>query len=161
MIAEFLQLLLLIIIANGAPILIRMVLNDNLSLAVDFGIKLSDSNRLFGSSKTWRGILAALLATTIVATLLGYPAETGFLIAVYAVLGDLLSSFIKRRFAMAPSSKAPLLDQIPESLFPALMLMQIFNLETLSVILLVFFFTTIDMVVTHFLYHWRVFKKSF
>ncbi len=161
MIAEFIQLLLLIIIANGAPILIRMALNDNLNLAVDFGIELSDNNRLLGSSKTWRGIFAALLATTIAALLLGYSAKTGFSIAVYAALGDLLSSFIKRRLAMVPSSKAPLLDQIPESLFPAMMLMQTFNLEMSSVILLVFFFTIIDMVVTHFLYYWRVYKKSF
>lgn len=161
MIAEFLQLLLLIIIANGAPILIRMALNDNLNLAVDFGIELSDNNRLLGSSKTWRGIFAALFATTIAALLLGYSAKIGLSIAVYAALGDLLSSFIKRRLEMAPSSKAPLLDQIPESLFPAMMLMQTFNLEMSSVILLVFFFTIIDMVVTHFLYYWKVYKKSF
>lgn len=161
MIAEFIQLLLLIIIANGAPILIRMALSDNLNLAVDFGIELSDNNRLLGSSKTWRGIFAALLATTIAALLLGYSAKTGFSIAVYAALGDLLSSFIKRRLEMASSSKAPLLDQIPESLFPAMMLMQTFNLEMSSIILLVFFFTIIDMVVTHFLYYWKVYKKSF
>ncbi len=125
---EFLQLLLLIIIANGAPILMRVLLKDALNLAVDFGNKLSDSNRIFGSSKTWRGVFAALVATSASAWLLGYYPETGLLIAVYAILGDLLSSFIKRRLAMAPSSKAPLLDQVPESFFPAFMMMQTFNI---------------------------------
>ncbi len=34
--------------------------------------------------------------------------------------GDLLSSFLKRRLALAPSSRATGIDQIPESLFPLL-----------------------------------------
>jgi hypothetical protein len=34
--------------------------------------------------------------------------------------GDLLSSFLKRRLGLAPSSRATGLDQIPESLFPLL-----------------------------------------
>jgi hypothetical protein len=38
------------------------------------------------------------------------------------------SSFIKRRLGTAPISMTPSqLDQVPESLFPALMLMQAFN----------------------------------
>jgi CDP-2,3-bis-(O-geranylgeranyl)-sn-glycerol synthase len=34
--------------------------------------------------------------------------------------GDLLSSFLKRRLGLPPSSKASGFDQIPESLFPLL-----------------------------------------
>jgi hypothetical protein len=34
--------------------------------------------------------------------------------------GDLLSSFVKRRLNLPPSSRATGLDQIPESLLPAL-----------------------------------------
>lgn len=156
---EFLQLLLLIIIANGAPLLMRMLLNDYLNFAVDFGSKLSDNNRVLGASKTWRGILAALVATSIAAWLLGYSPEIGFLVAMYAVLGDLLSSFIKRRLTMVSSSNAPLLDQVPESFFPALMLMQTFHLDVSSVLWLVLIFTLIDIVMTYIFDRWRVFKK--
>ena len=46
---------------------------------------------------------------------------TGLLIALFAMLGDLLSSFIKRRLGMSPSTRALGLDQIPESLLPMLM----------------------------------------
>ena len=95
MTTEFLHLLLLIIVANGAPILIRVLLKDGFNVAVDFGKCLPDSKRIFGSSKTWRGMIAALISTPVAAWLLGHLPETGFLIAVYAVLGDLLSSFIK------------------------------------------------------------------
>ncbi len=146
---ELLQLLLLIIIANGTPILIRVLLNDSFKLAVDFGQKLPDNKHLFGPSKTWRGIFAALSATAVAAWLLGYSVNTGLLVAVYAVLGDLLSSFIKRRLGMRPSSMAPLLDQVPESLFPAFMMKQVFNLDISSVILLVLIFIITELMLSH------------
>lgn len=158
---ELLTLLLLIIIANGAPILIQLLLNDCFNLAVDFGQKLPDNNRLFGSSKTWRGALAALLATTVAAWLLGYSPETGLLVAVYAVLGDLFSSFIKRRLSMKPSSMAPLLDQVPESLFPAFMLKEGFNLDISAVILLVLIFIITELLLSHILYRYGVRKKPY
>ena len=116
MTAEFIQLLLLIIIANGAPVLMRIIFGDHLNSPVDFGITLPDNHPVFGSSKTWRGIFAALLMTSVAASLMNFPFAIGFLIAGYAVAGDLTSSFIKRRLSLAPSSKAPILDQAPESL---------------------------------------------
>ncbi|NOQ90548.1 MAG: CDP-archaeol synthase [Gammaproteobacteria bacterium] len=161
MTVEFLLLLLLIIIANGAPILIRRLLNGGFNLAVDFGQKLPDKNRLFGSSKTWRGIAAALFATATAAWLLGYSPETGMLVAVYAILGDLGSSFMKRRLSMASSSMAPLLDQVPESLFPALMMRHTFNLDILSVILLVLIFIIIELALSHILYKYGIRKKPY
>ena len=100
------HLLLLIIIANGAPIILRALMGKRLDYAIDFGYRLADKNPLFGSSKTWRGVIAALIITSITAVLIGYPASTGAQIAIYSVLGDVLSSFIKRRLGMAPSSMA-------------------------------------------------------
>ena len=94
---DSLQLLLLIIIANGAPIILRALMGKRLDFAIDSGYRLADNNPLFGSSKTWRGVIAALIITSIAAVLIGYPASTGAQIAIYSVLGDDLSSFIKRR----------------------------------------------------------------
>ncbi|MCK5395367.1 MAG: CDP-archaeol synthase [Gammaproteobacteria bacterium] len=158
---ELLQLLLLIIIANGAPILIRELLNNKYDLAVDFGGKLPDDKRIFGPSKTWRGILAAIIATTAAAWVLGYSPVTGLLIATYAILGDLISSFIKRRLAIEPSNMAPLLDQIPESLFPALMMMETFKLSISSVILLVLIFVIIELLLSRTLYRWGIRKRPY
>ncbi len=158
---EFLSLLLLIIIANGVPILIRRLLNNHFNLAIDFGQCLTDNHRLFGPSKTWRGFLASLFATTISAGVLGLSAETGMLVATYAIAGDLVSSFIKRRLAMAPSSMAPLLDQLPESLLPAVMLKEVFHLDMSAVILLVLIFVIIDFLLSHILYRYGVRKKPY
>ena len=158
---DLLSLLLLIIIANGAPVLIRRLLNDSFYLAIDFGQKLPDKNRLFGASKTWRGVFAALFATPAAAWLLGYSLETGLLVAVYAITGDLFSSFIKRRLSMKTSSMAPLLDQVPESLLPAYMLREVFKLDIPAMIQLVLIFVIIELVLSHILYRWGVRKKPY
>jgi len=161
MTAEFLQLLLSIIIANAAPILLRVLLNDRFDLAVDFGFRLPDNRRIFGPSKTWRGIFAAIAATSVAAWMFGYSPQTGLLIAIYAIFGDLFSSFIKRRIAMAPSSRAPLLDQVPESLFPAFMMRNEFDLNLISITWLVLIFVIIDLTVSRILFKWGVRKRPY
>lgn len=158
MTVELLQLSLLIIIANGAPIIIRLLLKDVFNCAVDFGHKLPDHNPIFGESKTWRGIIAALTATGIAAWLLGYSAQTGLLVALYAILGDLGSSFIKRRLGKPASSMAIFLDQIPESLLPALMMRQVFNLDISSVFQLVLIFIITELLLSFILYKYGVRK---
>lgn len=143
------HLLLLIIIANGAPIILRALMGRRLDVAIDFGYRLADNNPLFGSSKTWRGVIAAVIFTSIVAVLIGYPASTGAQIALYAVLGDVFSSFIKRRLGMAASSMAPLLDQVPESLLPAVMLMDTFEMDIQSIIILVCVFIIMELLLSY------------
>ena len=51
-----------------------------------------------------------------------FNAEAGERLAhgAMAMLGDLFSSFVKRRLNLSPGSRATGLDQIPESLFPLL-----------------------------------------
>ena len=157
----FFELLLLIIIANGAPILIRVIVNDRFNRAVDFGQKMPDGKHIFGYSKTWRGIFAALICTAIAAPVLGHPVEIGLLVALYAVAGDLISSFIKRRLAMEPSSMAPVIDQVPESLLPATMLKQHFGLDYVGVLLLVLIFIIIELLLSHILYKWGIRKRPY
>ena len=158
---ELLKLLLLIIIANGAPIVIRVLLKDIFNVAIDFDHELPDNNPIFGNSKTWRGIITAFIATPAAAWLIGYSPNTGLLVALYAILGDLASSFIKRRLGKPVSSMAPLLDQIPESLFPALMMMEVFKLDITSVIQLVLIFIITELLLSHVLYKWGVRKHPY
>jgi CDP-2,3-bis-(O-geranylgeranyl)-sn-glycerol synthase len=112
-----LKLLILLTIANGTPVVAKKVFGDRFAWPIDGGLVLPDGRPLFGRSKTLRGIVAALGVTTVAAPLLGLDAEVGALVAVAAMAGDLLSSFLKRRLGLAPSSQAVGLDQIPESLF--------------------------------------------
>lgn len=115
------KILLLIIIANGSPVVAQKLLGERWQSPVDAGKHFIDGKPLLGATKTWRGILAACITTSLVAWIMHLPFMTGFLIALCAMLGDLLSSFLKRRLGMRSSSMALGLDQIPESLFPLLM----------------------------------------
>ena len=60
--------------------------------------------------------------------------------AAAAMIGDLLSSFIKRRLDMPPSSQALGLDQLPESLLPLLAGCRALSLSGLDIILAVAIF---------------------
>lgn len=156
MVIGSLQLLSLIIVANGAPVLARLMFGSRFNAPIDNGITLADHRALFGHSKTWRGIASAFLATATCALIFGYPVQTGIQIAGAAISGDLLSSFIKRRLALPPSTEAPILDQVPEALFPALLMMQSFHLLLIDTVWLVIVFAVIDLIATRMLQRWRV-----
>lgn len=104
--------------ANGTPVIATKILGRTFAYPVDFGIAFWDGQPLFGASKTLRGIVLAVLLTSVAAALIGLEWTFGALIAVTAMFGDLLSSFI-RRMGLIPSSQCIGLDQIPESLFSA------------------------------------------
>ncbi len=115
----FFTVLFLLVVANGTPVLTARLLGEHARQRIDFGRRLADGHDLFGPSKTWRGLLAALATTAIAAALLGHPPAFGAIIAALAMAGDLISSFIKRRRGLASSSQSTGLDQLPESVLPA------------------------------------------
>jgi CDP-2,3-bis-(O-geranylgeranyl)-sn-glycerol synthase len=115
------QMLVLVALANTAPLVAKKLLGRRFSLAMDFGLFFPDGMPWLGPSKTWRGLAAALLACGLLAPLIGLAWTTGLLLAFGAVLGDALSSFTKRRLRIPSSGKAPGLDQIPEVLVPLLL----------------------------------------
>ncbi len=113
-----LQLLVLVGVANASPLVAKKIFGEALAFPLDGGARFIDGRPFLGAAKTIRGIVASLIATPIAAALTGLGWEVGALIAAAAMAGDLLSSFVKRRLGLKPSSKAVGLDQIPESLFP-------------------------------------------
>jgi CDP-2,3-bis-(O-geranylgeranyl)-sn-glycerol synthase len=114
------QLLAVLVVANGTPIIVEKLLGKFLAFPIDGGATFADGNPLFGSSKTLRGLALSIVATTAVAPLIGLSWKVGALVALVAMIGDLFSSFLKRRMGLAPSCQAIGLDQIPESLLPLL-----------------------------------------
>lgn len=157
----FVHLLLLIIIANGAPVFVSYVCGSCCAWPVDFGKLLFDGQPVLGKSKTWRGLLAAMTVTPVCAWLLGHSPETGGLIAVFSMLGDLLSSFIKRRMKISPSSMSLFLDQVPEALLPAVVVMNVFYLDIVSVVLLVSLFVVAELLLSRILYKWGVRQRPY
>jgi hypothetical protein len=91
-----LQLLILVVVANGTAVVAKKLLGTAFGRPLDGGAVFVDGQPIFG------------------------PSGMGVLIATFAMAGDLFSSFVKRRLRLGSSSMAIGLDHIPESLFPLL-----------------------------------------
>jgi CDP-2,3-bis-(O-geranylgeranyl)-sn-glycerol synthase len=117
---HILQLLVLMTLANGTPIVAKKIFGPRFSFPLDAGTIFFDGRPLFGHSKTIRGIVVSILITTASAPLIGLDLTIGAIAAGAAMAGDLFSSFVKRRLNLPPSGQALGLDQVPESLFPML-----------------------------------------
>lgn len=152
----YLKLLLLLGVANGAPLFGQRLLRERFARPLDGGRRFFDGRRLFGRSKTVRGVLLALVLTPVAAELLGVGGAAGFAIALFAMLGDLASSFTKRRLGLVSSSQAFALDQIPESLFPLLAVRARFGLGAAEITLLVATFLVLELAISRVLFRLRL-----
>jgi CDP-diglyceride synthetase len=138
-----LELLALLVVANGAPIIARHLFGNCCLWPIDGGLKLPSGNRLLGESKTLRGLLAAVVLTAAIAPLMEIDWHWGAAIGGLAMAGDLLASFSKRRLGYPPSSQAVGIDQIPESLVPLLVIAPSFQLQPWSIFMIVLAFVVV------------------
>jgi CDP-2,3-bis-(O-geranylgeranyl)-sn-glycerol synthase len=150
------HVLFLVTIANGSPLLAKWLMWDTLSGPVDRDLRFTDGRPVFGRSKTIRGLLVSVVSTALAAQLTGLGWSRGALIAMMAMAGDLLSSFIKRRLGMEPSTMALGLDQIPESVFPALLAAQFVTLSITDVVAVGLLFLGGGLLVSRILYALKV-----
>jgi hypothetical protein len=134
------KVLFLLTMANAAPVLGEWLFGDKWAAPIDRGLILKDGQPLFGKSKTFRGIVLAIIVTTMSSPLIGLELLDGAMISVGAMIGDLFSSFLKRRLRMPPGSVAIGLDQIPEALLPALVAKCALPLTLFDVFAIVFGF---------------------
>ena len=145
---HILQLLVLMTLANGTPIVAKKIFGPRFSFPLDAGTIFFDGRPLFGPSKTIRGILISVLITTAIAPLIGLEGA--------AMAGDLFSSFVKRRLDFPPSSQALGLDQVPESLFPMLACRDALSLTIPDIALGVGVFFIGELVLSRLLYQVHV-----
>jgi CDP-2,3-bis-(O-geranylgeranyl)-sn-glycerol synthase len=122
-------------VANAAPLLFGG------GRILDGGRLLSDGQPIFGAHKTVRGVIAGIIAGSAIGAaeslvdsrlLLG-----GFLIALGAVLGDLLGAFIKRRLKVDPGKPFPILDQLDFVLGSLILGYSFFQIGLISAVLVV------------------------
>jgi len=136
---------LLLITANGAPVIVGVLLGDRWAWPLDGHTRFMDQRPLLGTSKTLRGLVMAIAATAVVAMLLGMTWLEGAGFGLLAMLGDLCSSFIKRRLGVPSSKSVPLLDQLPESLLPAWVLQPVLGTTTTGMLAAVAAFFVVDL----------------
>jgi len=107
-------------VANATPVVLGG------GAPIDRGKLFRDGRPIFGAGKTIRGFVAGLIVGSIVGVLQGVVAVLqgvvtgqayiyvmrGLLLALGALVGDLLGSFIKRRLDIPRGGAAPVLDQL-------------------------------------------------
>ena len=96
-------------------------------------------------------LIAAIVATAIVAVLLGMTWFEGASFGLLAMLGDLCSSFIKRRLGFPSSQSVPLLDQLPESILPVWMMQVVLGPTMIEMFAAVAAFFVIDLLLSRLL----------
>ena len=143
------ELLSLLVVANGSPVVISILLRDHLAWPLDGTRRFIDGQRLFGPSKTIRGVLVAVAATALIAPACGLDRVTGALFGLLAMAGDLCSSFVKRRLGYAPGATRPLLDQLPESLLPLWLLQPATGASHLEMAIAMAAFIVLDLLLSY------------
>jgi CDP-diglyceride synthetase len=156
-----LQLLVLLTVANGIPVIAKKLFGNIFAQPLDGGVIFLDHRPLFGPSKTIRGILFSSIITTIFAPLTGLEWKIGVVVAIMAMTGDLFSSFLKRRMKLPSSSRAIGLDQIPESLFPILACRPMLGLTVLDIVVVVALFFIGENLLSLLLFKWGIRDRPF
>ena len=151
-----LKLVVLLTVANGTPVIANKLFGNYFNQPLDCGVVFFDERPVFGRSKTIRGIIFSLIATTALTPLLGFEWTTGLWIASVAMAGDLFSSFLKRRLNSPPSSRATGVDQIPECLLPTLAIRSTVSLGALDVVFIVIIFFLGQVILSRLFFEWNI-----
>ncbi len=157
----YLQLLIVVIAANGSPILGRLLRTSFWSTPLDLGARFVDGQPLLGSSKTFRGVVFGVVTAGLIAEVIALPFEIGIMIGALAMCGDVVSSFAKRRFRLPSESMAVGLDQIPESLFPLLGVKTLYGLSWPGIGLTVCGFLILELLLSVVLYKLHIRKHPY
>jgi len=151
-----LQVLVLLTLANGTPVIAKGILGDRFAIPMDGGAKFVDGRPILGSSKTVRGIFLSILVTSAFGPVIGLDWKIGALVASVAMAGDLFSSFLKRRINLPAGGKATGLDQVPESLFPLLVCRSALQLTALDIVAGTAIFLVGELLLSRLLYHFHL-----
>jgi len=139
------RLLVLLAVANGAPVVAKNVFGTRWIAPLDGGWRFVDGRPLLGPSKTVRGFIAAVASTAVAAALMGFSLGLGSMLGAFAMLGDALSSFVKRRLGIASSGRAIGIDQIPEALLPLIVVRGALELSLPEVVAITLAFFVLEI----------------
>lgn len=142
--------LLLVCAANTAAWAAGRIFGRHWAAPLDFGAVLKDGQRLFGSHKTWRGLIAGAVASGWLAAALGPGFLLGAAFGATSMAGDALSSTIKRRLGREPGTEVALLDQVPEAMLPLAVFGPALGLGFLAMVGVTLAFTLLDVAATGF-----------
>ncbi len=123
------ELVLFLVWVNFLPFVANLGMGGRYNYPVDCNLAWGDGRRLLGNHKTWRGLAASVLGGTAVAPLVGLSWGAAASAAALAMVGDLATSFIKRRLSRPSGHPLFGLDQTLEGALPLLVLVPAVGLD--------------------------------
>ncbi len=142
---DMVRALALLIAANAAPVVVAKLARNRWAAPLDFGWVLRNGERLFGSHKTWRGLVSGIAASAGVGLLFGVTPIIGVGFACASLLADAASSAAKRRMHLKPGTESPGLDQVGEVLVPLALFANPLSLEWREISLVAVAFSVLDI----------------
>ena len=142
------DLVILVLIANATPVIISILFGSRWKQPLDHGLLLPDGHPLLGTSKTIRGLLGSISICALLAPLFDLSLLQGAGFGALAMLGDLVSSFCKRRLGLRSGHSVPLLDQVPETLLPLWILQPALGASAMEMAAAITAFSGIDLLFT-------------
>ncbi|MCE7913561.1 MAG: CDP-archaeol synthase [Nitrosomonas sp. PRO4] len=152
-------LLFWLIGVNGAPILVARFVGKQFDYPIDCHQVLFDGRPVLGPSKTFRGLISALVMSVLIGSIFAMPILTSLAFGALSMVGDMTSSFIKRRLGYRSSAMALGLDQIPESLFPLLGCKDLLGISNEQIFLIVVSFFCLELILSRILF-WLKIRKT-
>ncbi len=161
--------------ANMAPVFATKIFGNKLALPIDFN-KTYKGKPILGKNKTWRGLIAAIIAGILVALLQKYLYNFtffkqlsildyarisclvfGFLFGFGVILGDAVKSFIKRRQNLKPGAKWFPWDQL--DFLGALVLIHLVYIPSWAITILIIVISPFLPLITNWLGYKLKIKK--
>ena len=136
----FIKILILLWSINLTPVLLAFFFEEKWDTPLDRGMLFMDGKPFLGSHKTMRGTLGGIMAGILVGFVTGISLWVALPAGILSMLGDMLNSFIKRRFRMLEGADFPVMDQLLEGAFPFIILAPAFALSFTSLFSLIVVF---------------------
>jgi len=128
-----LRLLLLLGVANSAPIAARRLLADRWAAPLDGGLNFVDGRPLLGPGKTIRGVAAAVVATALASWALGMSPQVGALLGAVSMAATRWPASSSAGWAWRERPRHGM-DQVPESLLPLLAVQGMLDLSAVQIL---------------------------
>ncbi len=114
----YLEITAFLLFVNFMPPLAKEISGQRLASPLDFGLPWFDRRPLFGTHKSIRGVLAGLCGGSLFALIWPWGLPVTISATALVLLGDLATSFLKRRLGYPEGKVVPILDQFLEGALP-------------------------------------------
>ena len=141
---------------NGAPILLAKFAGRRFDYPIDGHQTFIDGRPILGTSKTWRGFIVAVLTGIAIGSLFEFSLLLSLAFGSLSMLGDMTSSFIKRRLGLNASAMALGLDQIPEALFPLSGCQNWLGITNEQIVWIVLVFFCLELILSRILFWLKI-----